>query len=79
MLFKTWKKGLMMPIIKRRMVQIDLRTGKQTIDYVNVPCTLPKYIRAINTLNWSAHIYGFVYLPDPDCAEYARFVAELPE
>jgi len=67
-----------MPTIKiRKMVQLVLSTGERKTEYVNVPCTLPKYIRAINSLNRDANVYGYVYLPDPDCAEYARFVAEL--
>jgi hypothetical protein len=68
----------MMPIIKqRKMVQLVLATGERLTEYVNAPCTLPKYIRAINSLNASANVYGVVYLPDGDCEEYARFVAEV--
>lgn len=56
------------------MVALDLRTGKETLDYVMVPCTLERQLAAINSLNKHAYVYGVVYLPDPNCEEYAAFV-----
>lgn len=58
------------------MTSLNLGTGETETEYVNVPCTLPKYIRAINNLNKQARTYGIVYLPDEDDEEYLRFVTE---
>jgi hypothetical protein len=59
------------------MVALDLNTGVDTLgEYINVPCTLARYIAAINSLNKSAYVYGVVYLPDPNCEEYAAFVKD---
>jgi hypothetical protein len=41
-----------------------------------VKTTLPQYIKAINNLNKSAHVYGVVYLPYPYDEEYAQYVAQ---
>lgn len=64
-------------IKKRVMYQLNMGTGEVSKEYVNVPCTLPKYIRAINNLNKQARVYGVVYLPDEEDEEYARYVAEV--
>ena len=65
-------------MIKTRvMYQLNIGTGEVSKEYVNVPCTLPKYIRAINNLNKQARVYGVVYIPDEEDEEYARYVAEV--
>lgn len=66
----------MQSVKKRVMLQLNLATGEISKEYVNVPCTLPKYIRAINGLNHNAKVYGVVYLPDDECEEYLRYVTE---
>ena len=67
-----------MPLIKTRaMFQLCLRTGEVSKSYVNVPCTLQRYVKAINDLNKSANVYGVVYLPDDECEEYARWSREV--
>lgn len=66
----------MQSVKNRVMLQLNLGTGEISREYVNVPCTLPRYIRAINGLNKTANVYGVVYLPDDECEEYLRYVTE---